>query len=73
MCGRRSGYRKGARRALARLGCYRDPVDGDWGRRSAAAHREFQKAAGLDVNGWWTNLGLLGLSTDMEQSGGTTR
>ena len=45
---------EGRQRALARLGCYRDPVDGDWGRRSAAAHREFQKAAGLDVNGWWT-------------------
>ena len=45
---------EGRQRTFARRGCYRDPVDGDWGRRSAAALREFQKAAGLDVNGWWT-------------------
>ena len=45
---------EGRQRALARLGFYRDEVDGDWGRRSRAALREFQKAANLEVNGWWT-------------------
>ena len=63
---------EGRQRSLARLGFYRYRVDGDWRRRSAAALREFQKAAGLHVNGWWTTW-VCWAVYDMEESGGPVR
>jgi hypothetical protein len=34
---------------LARVGCYAGTIDGDWGRRSAAALDRFSEAAGIEI------------------------
>lgn len=63
---------EGRQRALADLGFDPGPPDGIWGRRSSAALRKFQEAAGLDVNGWWTTWVCWAIH-DMRQSGGADR
>ena len=60
---------EGRQRALARLGFDPGPVDGVWGRNSRKALRAFQKAAGLEVNGWWTTWVCWAVH-DWEESGG---
>ena len=59
---------EGRQLALADLGFDPGPVDGIWGRRSAAALRDFQKAARLHVNGWWTTW-VCWAVYDMQQGG----
>lgn len=61
---------EGRQRALAELGFDPGGIDGDWGRLSAAALREFQKAAGLDVNPWWTTWVCWAVHDMRERSGG---
>ncbi|RDH87947.1 MAG: hypothetical protein DIZ78_03730 [endosymbiont of Escarpia spicata] len=45
-------YTREAQQILTDLGYKPGPVDGDYGRRTAAAVKAFQKAQGLTVDGW---------------------
>ena len=45
-------YTREAQQLLTDLGYDPGPIDGDYGRRTAAAVKEFQKAQGLTVDGW---------------------
>ena len=63
---------EGRQRALEELGFDPGPLDGIWGRRSAAALRKFQEATGLEVNDWWTTWVCWAIH-DMRQSGNADR
>ena len=50
-----------AQTELRRLSLYNGPIDGDWGRGSAAAMRAFQQSSGLSADGRLTSSALAAL------------